>query len=112
MKETVLESLKGKLSESDFILAQKFADLKFDQSEKLKVKYFQSIIDGFIDFQKEKESHKDDDKFLEELAEKLKSGKTEDLLDILDNVDIKNPKIKAILKKHKDQFMKIRESIF
>lgn len=110
--EKTIDSLKNKLSEKEFILASELADIKFNQNNKLKSKYFQSIIDGYIDVYKEMDDHSLDQKkqafLIERIAEKLKNGNKQDLLDVIDNYDLSNPKIRSILKQHRKKLEEIR----
>jgi hypothetical protein len=110
--EEIVEKLKEKLSEKEFILAMELTDIKFSDN-KLKGKYIQSIIDGYIDIYKELDDQKIDQKsqltLIDKIAEKLKSGNKQDLLDVIDNYDVSNPKIRAILKQHRKKIEEIRE---
>ena len=107
-QEQVIQRLKEKIGEKSFKKAQLMADSKFGQKESLKVKFYESILDGFININ---ELNPSEDEILL-IVNKIESASDEDrervMLEVIDSTyDITNPKIKAVLRKHEREFKKI-----
>lgn len=100
-QEKIINSLKEKIGEKLFTRTLIFANEKFGNKESLKFKLYQSILDGYIN---PSEIWSDDDIILS-LKDRINSSSEIDkeklITEIIDTYDIKNPKIKDILKRIK-----------
>ena len=105
-QDQIINSLKEKIGEKVFNKTQIIANSKFGNKEGLKSKFYQSILDGYIN---PSEIWSDNDIILS-LKEKINSSNDIDkeklITEIIDTYDINtirkmNPKIKDILKRIK-----------
>jgi hypothetical protein len=94
--EIIEERFGNKLSKQVSIIANE----RFAEKGKLKIKFYQSIIDGYIN----PSELWINDENVAMLANKINSStekeRKEIIIDILDNYDTKDPKIKSLLKKY------------
>lgn len=100
-QEQVIQRLKEKIGEKSFKKAELMADSKFGQKESLKAKFYESILDGFININELNPSEEE----ILLIVNKIESASDEDrekvMLEIIDSTyDITNPKIKAVIRKH------------
>jgi len=104
-QEKVINSLKEKLGEKMFDRTSMIATERFGQKENLKIKFYQSILEGYIN----PSELWTNDNTISSLKSKIDStpdGEKEKLiLEILDTYDIKDPKIKELLRKY-ERFLK------
>ena len=104
-QEKVINSLKEKLGEKMFDRTSMIATERFGQKENLKIKFYQSILEGYIN---PSELWTNDDTILS-LKSKIDSVSDNDkekiILEILDTYDTKDPKIKELLRKY-DRYLK------
>jgi hypothetical protein len=110
-QEKVTNSLKEKIGEKLFNRTQIIATERFGGKENLKIKFYQSILEGYIN---PSELWTSDDTILS-LKSKIDSapdGEKEQLiLEILDTYDIKDPKIKELLRKYERYLRKFQSEI-
>lgn len=110
-QEKVINSLKEKIGEKLFNRTQIIANERFGGKENLKIKFYQSILEGYIN---PSELWTSDDTILS-LKSKIDSapdGEKEQLiLEILDTYDIKDPKIKELLRKYERYLRKFQSDI-
>ena len=110
-QEKVINSLKEKIGEKLFNKTQIIANERFGGKENLKIKFYQSILEGYIN---PSELWTSDDTILS-LKSKIDSapdGEKEQLiLEILDTYDIKDPKIKELLRKYERYLKKFQSDI-
>jgi len=110
-QEKVTNSLKEKIGEKLFNRTQIIANQRFGGKETLKIKFYQSILEGYIN---PSELWTSDDIILS-LKSKIDSvpdGEKEQLiLEILDTYDTKDPKIKELLRKYERYLKKIHSDI-
>ena len=104
-QEKVINSLKEKLGEKMFDRTSMIATERFGQKENLKIKFYQSILEGYIN----PSELWTNDNTISSLKSKIDStpdGEKEKLiLEILDTYDITDPKIKELLRKY-DRYLK------
>jgi len=104
-QEKVINSLKEKLGEKMFDRTSMIATERFGQKENLKIKFYQSILEGYIN----PSELWTNDNTISSLKSKIDStpdGEKEKLiLEILDTYDTKDPKIKELLRKY-DRYLK------
>ena len=110
-QEKVINSLKEKLGEKMFNRTSMIATERFGQKENLKIKFYQSILEGYIN---PSELWTNDDTILS-LKSKIDSVSDNDkekiILEILDTYDIKDPKIKELLRKYERYLRKFQSEI-
>ena len=110
-QEKVINSLKEKLGEKMFNRTSMIATERFGQKENLKIKFYQSILEGYIN---QSELWTNDDTILS-LKSKIDSVSDNDkekiILEILDTYDIKDPKIKELLRKYERYLRKFQSEI-
>jgi len=104
-QEKVINSLKEKIGEKMFDRTSMIATERFGQKENLKIKFYQSILEGYIN----PSELWTNDNTISSLKSKIDStpdGEKEKLiLEILDTYDTKDPKIKELLRKY-DRYLK------
>jgi len=104
-QEKVISSLKEKIGEKMFVRTAMIATERFGDKQGLKIKFYQSILEGYIN------PHElwTDDNIISSLKSKIDSTpdgeKEQFILEILDTYDIKDPKIKELLRKY-DRYLK------
>jgi len=104
-QEKVINSLKEKLGEKMFDRTSMIATERFGQKENLKIKFYQSILEGYIN-PSELWTNDDTISSLKSKIESTPDGEKEKLiLEILDTYDTKDPKIKELLRKY-DRYLK------
>ena len=110
-QEKVINSLKEKLGEKMFNRTSMIATEKFGQKENLKIKFYQSILEGYIN---PSELWTNDDTILS-LKSKIDSVSDNDkekiILEILDTYDTKDPKIKELLRKYERYLKKFQSEV-
>ena len=110
-QEKVINSLKEKLGEKMFNRTSMIATEKFGQKENLKNKFYQSILEGYIN---PSELWTNDDTILS-LKSKIDSVSDNDkekiILEILDTYDTKDPKIKELLRKYERYLKKFQSEV-
>ena len=110
-QEKVINSLKEKLGEKMFNRTSMIATEKFGQKENLKIKFYQSILEGYIN---PSELWTNDDTILS-LKSKIDSVSDNDkekiILEILDTYDTKDPKIKELLRKYERYLKKLQSEV-
>lgn len=98
--EALKEQIVSKFGEKSFDRLSLIAQERFGNKNDLKLKFFQSVIEGYI---KTEEIWASDDTItlLKEKIESVTEDKKEELLlEILDTYDPKDPKVKQLLKKY------------
>jgi len=104
-QEKVINSLKEKIGEKMFDRTSMIATERFGQKENLKIKFYQSILEGYIN-PSELWTNDDTISSLKSKIESTPDGEKEKLiLEILDTYDTKDPKIKELLRKY-DRYLK------
>ena len=110
-QEKVINSLKEKLGEKMFNRTSMIATERFGQKENLKIKFYQSILEGYIN---PSELWTNDDTILS-LKSKIDSVSDNDkekiILEILDTYDTKDPKIKELLRKYERYLKKLQSEL-
>ena len=110
-QEKVINSLKEKLGEKMFNRTSMIATERFGQKENLKIKFYQSILEGYIN---PSELWTNDDTILS-LKSKIDSVSDNDkekiILEILDTYDTKDPKIKELLRKYERYLKKFQSEV-
>ena len=110
-QEKVINSLKEKLGEKMFNRTSMIATERFGQKENLKIKFYQSILEGYIN---PSELWTNDDTILS-LKLKIDSVSDNDkekiILEILDTYDTKDPKIKELLRKYERYLKKFQSEV-
>ena len=110
-QEKVINSLKEKLGEKMFNRTSMIATERFGEKQNLKIKFYQSILEGYIN---PSELWTNDDTILS-LKSKIDSVSDNDkekiILEILDTYDIKDPKIKELLRKYERYLRKFQSEI-
>jgi hypothetical protein len=110
-QEKVINSLKEKLGEKMFNRTSMIATERFGQKENLKIKFYQSILEGYIN---PSELWTNDDTILS-LKSKIDSVSDNDkekiILEILDTYDTKDPKIKELLRKYERYLKKLQSEV-
>ena len=100
MSKEILEKIEERFGDKISKQVSIIADVRFGESGKLKNKFYQSIMDGYI---KPSELWINDET-VSMLVEKINSSTEEErkeiIFDIIDNYDTKDPKIKTLLKKY------------
>ncbi len=98
MIETKLQEKIGILS---FKRAKIIADSRFGEKQKLKNKFYQSVLEGHISIDKEWV----DESIIKSISDRLQSSpddkKREIILSIVNTYDITQPQVKDILAKYK-----------
>jgi hypothetical protein len=104
-QEKVISSLKEKIGEKMFTRTSMIATERFGDKQALKIKFYQSILEGYIN---PSELWTNDDTILS-LKSKIDSVSDSEkealIMEILDTYDIKDPKIKELLRKY-ERFLK------
>ena len=104
-QEQVVNSLKEKLGEKMFNRTSMIATERFGQKQNLKIKFYQSILEGYIN-PSELWTNDDTISSLKSKIESVSDSEKEDLImEIIDTYDTKDPKIKELLKKY-DRYLK------
>ena len=110
-QEKVINSLKEKLGEKMFNRTSMIATERFGEKQNLKIKFYQSILEGYIN---PSELWTNDDTILS-LKSKIDSVSDNDkekiILEILDTYDIKDPKIKELLRKYERYLKKFQSEV-
>ena len=110
-QEKVINSLKEKLGEKMFNRTSMIATERFGEKQNLKIKFYQSILEGYIN---PSELWTNDDTILS-LKSKIDSApdseKEQLILEILDTYDIKDPKIKELLRKYERYLKKLQSEV-
>ena len=110
-QEKVINSLKEKLGEKMFNRTSMIATEKFGQKENLKNKFYQSILEGYIN---PSELWTNDDT-ISSIKSKIESVSDNDkekiILEILDTYDTKDPKIKELLRKYERYLKKFQSEV-
>ena len=110
-QEKVINSLKEKIGEKMFDRTSMIATERFGQKENLKIKFYQSILEGYIN---PSELWTNDDTILS-LKSKIDSVSDNDkekiILEILDTYDTKDPKIKELLRKYERYLKKFQSEV-
>lgn len=104
-KQEKLEEIKNQISQKfgnkTLNLVLMISDERFGEKSKLKMNFYQSILDGYI---KPSELWTTDDN-IQTLKSRVANAKDSEkesvLLEILDTYDTKDPKIKDLFNKHK-----------
>ena len=104
-KEEALQKIKDNFGEKYLVRVELIASEKFGNKESLKLKFYQSIIDGYTNINKLWTS----DEVIKDLKTKIDSAKEEDkeriLLEIIETYDVAVPEIRQMLKKY-DRILK------
>jgi hypothetical protein len=96
MLDKIEEKFGDKISKQVSIIA----DVKFGESRKLKNKFYQSIMDGYINPSELWTNDETVDMLSKKINLSTEKERKEIIIDILDNYDTKDPKIKSLLKKY------------
>jgi hypothetical protein len=96
MLEKIEQKFGDKISKQVSIIA----DLRFGESGKLKNKFYQSIMDGYINPSELWINDENIDMLSKKISSSTEKKRKEIILDIIDNYDTKDPKIKSLLKKY------------
>ena len=110
-QEQVVSSLKEKIGEKMFTRTSMIATERFGDKQSLKIKFYQSILEGYIN---PHELWTNDDT-ISSLKSKIESvsdnEKEKIILEILDTYDIKDPKIKELLRKYERYLKKFQTEL-
>lgn len=107
-QEKVTNSLKEKIGEKMFKRIQLIANERFGGKENLKIKFYQSILEGYIN-PLELWTSDDTISSLKSKIDSVPDGeKSQLILEILDTYDTKDPKIKELLRRYERYFKKIQ----
>jgi hypothetical protein len=110
-QEQVISSLKEKIGEKMFTRTSMIATERFGDKQSLKIKFYQSILEGYIN---PHELWTNDDT-ISSLKSKIESvsdnEKEKIILEILDTYDIKDPKIKELLRKYERYLKKFQTEL-
>jgi hypothetical protein len=110
-QEKVINSLKEKIGEKMFDRTSMIATQRFGQKENLKIKFYQSILEGYIN-PSELWTNDDTISSLKSKIDSTPDGEKEKLiLEILDTYDTKDPKIKELLRKYERYLKKFQSEI-
>lgn len=110
-QEKVTNSLKEKIGEKLFNRTQIIANERFGSKESLKIKFYQSILEGYIN-PSELWTSDDTISSLKSKIDSAPDGEKEQLiLEILDTYDIKDPKIKELLRKYERYLKKFQSDL-
>ena len=110
-QEKVINSLKEKIGEKMFDRTSMIATERFGQKENLKIKFYQSILEGYIN-PSELWTNDDTISSLKSKIDSAPDGEKEKLiLEILDTYDTKDPKIKELLRKYERYLKKFQSEI-
>lgn len=110
-QEKVTNSLKEKIGEKLFNRTQIIANERFGGKESLKIKFYQSILEGYIN-PSELWTNDDTISSLKSKIDSVSDSEKEALiLEILDTYDVKDPKIKELLKKYNRYLKKIQTEL-
>jgi hypothetical protein len=106
-QEKVINSLKEKIGEKMFNRIVLISEEKFGNKQNLKIKFYQSIIDGYIN----PYEIWTDDENISELKKKIDSATESEkeslIIKIVDTYDTKDPKIKDLLRKYNRYLKKL-----
>ncbi len=113
-KQEKLEEIKNQISEKfgnkTLSLVLMISDERFGEKSKLKMNFYQSILDGYI---KPSELWTTDDN-IQTLKSRVANAKDSEkesvLLEIIDTYDTKDPKVRDLLNKHKHLLSTLRPS--
>ena len=104
-QEKVINSLKEKIGEKMFTRTSMIATERFGDKQGLKIKFHQSILEGYIN-PSELWTNDDTISSLKSKIDSVSDSEKEALImEILDTYDIKDPKIKELLRKY-ERFLK------
>lgn len=110
-QEKVINSLKEKIGEKLFNRTQIIANERFGGKENLKIKFYQSILEGYIN-PSELWTNDDTISSLKSKIDSVSDSEKEALiLEILDTYDIKDPKIKELLRKYERYLRKFQSDL-
>ena len=104
-QEKVISSLKEKIGEKMFTRTSMIATERFGDKQALKIKFYQSILEGYIN-PSELWTNDDTISSLKSKIDSVSDSEKEALImEIIDTYDIKDPKIKELLRKY-ERFLK------
>ena len=104
-QEKVVSSLKEKIGEKMFVRTSMIATERFGDKQSLKIKFYQSILEGYIN-PHELWTNDDTISSLKSKIESVSDSEKEALImEIIDTYDVKDPKIKELLRKY-DRYLK------
>ncbi len=107
-KEEIINSLKEKLGDKIFNKAEIIANERFGDKNRLKIKFYQSILEGHIN----PSELWTDDSIISSLKSKIDSVDDSEkealILNIIDTYNVSDPKIKALLRKYDRYLRKIK----
>jgi hypothetical protein len=110
-QEKVISSLKEKIGEKMFTRTSLIATERFGDKQSLKIKFYQSILEGYIN-PSELWTNDDTISSLKSKIDSVSDSEKEALiLEILDTYDVKDPKIKELLKKYNRYLKKIQTEL-
>jgi hypothetical protein len=110
-QEKVISSLKEKIGEKMFTRTSMIATERFGDKQALKIKFYQSILEGYIN-PSELWTNDDTISSLKSKIESVSDSEKEALImEILDTYDIKDPKIKELLRKYERYLKKFQSDI-
>jgi hypothetical protein len=110
-QEKVINSLKEKIGEKMFKRTSMIATERFGDKQNLKIKFYQSILEGYIN---PNELWTSDDT-ISSLKSKIESASDSEkeslIMEILDTYDTKDPKIKELLRKYERYLKKMHSGL-
>lgn len=110
-QEKVINSLKEKIGEKMFTRTAMIATERFGDKQGLKIKFYQSILEGHIN---PSELWASDDT-IASLKSKIESVSDSEkqalIMEILDTYDTKDPKIKELLRKYERYLKKLHSEL-
>ena len=98
--KAIQEQLIDKFGQKAFNRVEIIATEKFGQKTDIKMKFFQSVIEGYINPDELWTSDENIETLRIKIEKTPDAKKEEVLLEILDTYDSKDPKIKMLLKKY------------
>lgn len=110
-QEKVISSLKEKIGEKMFTRTSLIATERFGDKQSLKIKFYQSILEGYIN-PSELWTNDDTISSLKSKIDSVSDSEKEALiLEILDTYDVKDPKIKELLRKYERYLKKFQTEL-
>ena len=110
-QEQVISSLKEKIGEKMFTRTSLIATERFGEKQSLKIKFYQSILEGYIN-PSELWTNDDTISSLKSKIDSVSDSEKEALiLEILDTYDVKDPKIKELLRKYERYLKKFQSEV-
>jgi len=110
-QEKVISSLKEKIGEKMFTRTSMIATERFGDKQSLKIKFYQSILEGYIN-PHELWTNDDTISSLKSKIESVSDSEKEALImEIIDTYDVKDPKIKELLKKYTRYLKKMQTEL-